>query len=92
MAATRTRRRRRSKDPLLGKEVWQIVGPDGDVLYEGGQGEGATLIRAQTLAQRLSPDLPTVSITVKLKPWFGEPDSFYTVRREEDGSVRTYPA
>lgn len=86
MPATK-RRRRKSKDPQIGKEAWQIVGPDGAVLREIGHGEGATLGLAQNLAQK--EECPETLI-VRLKPLFGEADEFYRVVREEDGSVSTY--
>lgn len=41
---------------------------------------------AQTLAQR---EACPETLTVRIKPLFGEPDNFYTVTREEDGSITT---
>ena len=85
MAATRRRRKAKEK---VGKEAWQIVGPDGKVIKETGHGAGPMLINAQTLVQKETcPD----ELEVRLKPLFGEPDTFYRVVLDEDGAVNTYP-
>jgi hypothetical protein len=88
MTATAVRKRRRSskvKD-IVGKEAWQVVGPRG-VMYETGNGPDVTLVHAQRLAQEEPGE---VTLTVRLMPLFGEPDTHFTVVRDEDGAVLTY--
>lgn len=82
-------KRRKKATPKIGKEAWQIVGPDGSLLKETGYGEGPALIQAHRIAEREFHE--PAALTVRLKPLFGEPDEFYRVVRCEDGSISTYP-
>lgn len=86
--ATRARRRKKTAVPTLGKEAWQVIGPDGRVLYETPYGAEVALIHAQHKAFNDFEDEAT--LTVQLQPLFGEADTFYRVERDEDGVVFTY--
>jgi hypothetical protein len=46
------RKRRKVQAPPAGKETHEIVGPKGEILRSSPYGEGATLLVAQTLAQK----------------------------------------
>jgi hypothetical protein len=88
MAAVKTRRRRGTRtEPKPGKESWQIVGPDGAIIQETNYGEGATLSIAQNLAQEYDEE---VTLIVRVKSLFGEPDNLFRVVREEDGAIATW--
>jgi len=89
MTTTTKRKRitRRKKDDKIGKEAWQVIGPDGQVLRETGWGPEVALVLAQALAQYYDKE---TELTVQLKPLFGEPDTFYRVVRNDDGVVLTY--
>jgi hypothetical protein len=84
-----TRRRKKAATPKIGKESWQVVGEAGEVLKETPYGEKSAVILAQETALR-DYDEP-VELAVRLKPLFGEPDEFYRVVRDEDGTIITHP-
>lgn len=88
MAATKTRRRRRttSAPPVPGKTSWVILNVNGDVLRETGYGAAVTLKLAQ--ARALDQDDP-VTYTVERRDLFGPPALLYRVDRDEDGIVLT---
>lgn len=90
MATAVKPRRRRAvpKDAPTGKETHQIVAPDGEILVNSSYGEGATLARAQMIA--LKEYEKEVTLIVRIKTMFGEPDPLFRVVREEDGSVSTW--
>lgn len=81
------RRRRTTKSTPLGKESWQIVDQDGNVLRDLGYSEGAVVGVAQGMAQHHEDP---VTLNVRLKPLFGDPDVFYRVVRDEDGNIWTH--
>lgn len=87
MPSTKRRGRRRKTVAPIGKEAWQILKGE-RLLKETGCGEGPALLLAQRMAQRDFED--PVTLTIRLKPLFGEPDEFYRVVREEDGAISTY--
>ena len=91
--ATVTRRcrrcRRKPATAKIGKEAWQIVDPEGQVLaIRDGKthSDGAVLNMAQRLAERYDGE---IELVVQLVPLFGDPDPHYRVVRDMDGIVRT---
>lgn len=87
--APRRKRKPPRKAPPVARqgETHQILDPAGKILRDSPYGEGATLALAQTLAQKYDDE---VTLTVRLKALFGEPDDLYRIVREEDGAVSTY--
>lgn len=90
MATTRRRKRPTKKNyqPKPGKESWLIVDPDGQIIRETSYGEGASVALAQTLAQKYHDE---VTLTVRWKALFGEPDDLFRVTRDADGVIYTTP-
>lgn len=89
---TKTRRRRSIKSdvPKLGKESWQIVGPDGEILRDLPHGESVTLGLAQMLAMKWDEKVKVVELIVRLKTLFGPPDPLFRVVRDSEGVVTTH--
>lgn len=88
--ATKTRRgRRKPATAKIGKEAWQVVGPEGNELaVRDGKthSDGAMLNMAQRLAERHDGE---IELIVQLVPLFGDPDPHYRVVRDADGVVLT---
>ena len=89
--ATATRRRRRKPTAAkIGKEAWQVIDPEGQVLaMRDGKThtDGAVLNLAQGIAERKYDD--EVELVVQLVPLFGDPDPHFRVVRDADGVVHT---
>ena len=89
MSTAVRRGRRKPATAKIGKEAWQVIDPDGEVLaIRDGKthSDGAVLNMAQRIAERYSEE---IELIVQLVPLFGDPDPHYRVVRDADGVVLT---